>query len=232
MREASPDLLCSLTLISQHGASAWLTALPLKQHNFWLHKGDFRDALCLRYNWPLKFIASTCICGQQQSVEHALSCSRGGFPTLRHNEVRDITASYLSEVRSNVTVEPHLQPLSGESLRLATSNNDDAARVDIAVDGFWTNSSRAFFDVRVFNPHAQSNASLSPTAAYRRHEREKSRAYEQRICEVEHGSFTPLIFSASGGMGPLASTFYKRLADLLSEKWDIPYSKAMCLIRC
>ena len=139
----------------------------MKQHNFWLHKGDFRDGLCLRYNWPLKFIASTCICGQQQSLEHTLSCSRGGFPTLRHNEIRDITASYLSEIRSNITVEPHLQPLSGESLHLSASNHDDAARVDIAVDGFWTNSSKAFFNVRVFNSHAQSNASLSPTAAYR-----------------------------------------------------------------
>ena len=155
------------------------------------NKGDFRDALCLRYKWPLKFISSTCICGQQQSLEHALSCSRGGFPTLRHNEIRDITASYLSEIHSNVTVEPHLQPLTGESLCLSTSNQDDAARVDIAADGFWTNSSRAFFDVRVFNPHAQSNASLSPTAAYCRHEREKSCAYEQRICEIEHGSFPP-----------------------------------------
>ena len=127
MSEVSPSLRCSLTLISQCGASAWLTALPIKQHNFWLHKGDIRDALCLCYNWPLKFISSTCICSQKQSLEHALSCSRGGFPTLRHNEIRDITASYLSEIRSTVTVEPHLQPLTGESLRLSTSNLDDAA---------------------------------------------------------------------------------------------------------
>ena len=25
-------------------------------------------------------------------MEHALSCARGGFPTIRHNEIRDITA--------------------------------------------------------------------------------------------------------------------------------------------
>ena len=230
--QSTSHLKRSLILNSQHGASAWLTALPLKQHNFWLHKGDFRDALCLRYNWPMKFMSSLCICGQQQTVEHALSCPRGGYPTLHHNDVRDITASYMSEVLSNVTTEPHLQPLSGERFYLASQICNDAARVDIAADGFWTSFSRAFFDVRVFNPYARSNAQLSPAAAYRRHEREKSRAYEQRICEIEHGSFTPLIFSATGGMGPLASTFYKRLADLLSEKWDIPYSKAMCLLRC
>ena len=83
MSEASPSLSCSLTLNSQRGASAWLTALPMKQHNFWLHEGDFRDTLCLCYNWPLKFIASICICGQQQSLEHTVSCSQGGFPS--HN---------------------------------------------------------------------------------------------------------------------------------------------------
>ncbi len=38
----------------------------------------------------------------------------GGFPTLRYNELRDMTASLLTEVCSNVATEPHLQPLSGE----------------------------------------------------------------------------------------------------------------------
>ena len=44
------QLAHSLTLNSQHGASVWLNTLPLKKHNCWLHKGDFRDALCLSYN--------------------------------------------------------------------------------------------------------------------------------------------------------------------------------------
>ena len=94
---------------------------------------------------------------------------------------------------------------------------------------------RGFSLLLTLGAHARSEGYCSCEgycSQYRRHEREKSRAYEQRICEIEHGSFTPLIFSATGGMGPLASTFYKRLADRLSEKWDIPYSKAMCLLRC
>ena len=36
---------------------------------------------------------------------------------------------------------------------------------------------------------------------YRKHENEKKRAYEQRIREVEHSSFTPLVLSATGGNG-------------------------------
>ena len=48
------------------------------------------------------------------SVEHAMMCNLGGFPTIRHNEIRDLTASLLSEVCHNVVIEPHLQPLNGE----------------------------------------------------------------------------------------------------------------------
>ena len=32
------------------------------------------------------------------------------------------------------------------------------------------------------------------------------------------------MFSASGGMGHEASVFYKRLASLLSDKWNDPYA--------
>ena len=99
-----------------------------------------------------------------------------------------------------------------------------------AVSGFWGGRyERSFVDVRVFNPHAPSNRNTSIPNCYRRHEAEKKRAYEQRIREVEHSSFTPLVFSATGGMG---STFYRRLATLLAEKWNESYSSTLSWIRC
>ena len=57
-------------------------------------------------------------------------------------------------------------------------------------------------------------------------------AYEQRIREVEHGSFTPLIMSSTGGLGHAATCIYKRLASLLSDKLDQPYCKTMGWLRC
>ncbi len=48
----------------------------------------------------------------------------------------------------------------------------------------------------------------------------KKRSYEQRIRDIEHASFTPLVLSATGGMGKQSTTFYNRLASLLAEKWD------------
>ena len=91
------------------------------------------------------------MCNKKLSAEHALSCSHGGFPTLRYNEVRDITAKLLSELTSNVAIEPPLQPLSDEQLRLAYAITDDEARMDIAAEGFWSSHScnKAFFDIRV-----------------------------------------------------------------------------------
>ena len=56
--------------------------------------------------------------------------------------------------------------------------------------------------------------------------------YEQRVREVELGSFTPLIFSTSGGMEKSTAVAYKRLASLLANKRDQPYSVVMAWLRC
>ena len=93
----------------------------------------------------------------------------------------------------------------GETLSYRTSNYEDGACLDVSAQGFWGDRhDQAFFDVRVFNPLAPSNCRSSLTATYRHHENIKKRSYEQRIREVEHGSFTPIVFSAHGGMAPAA----------------------------
>ena len=64
------------------------------------------------------------------------------------------------------------------------------------------------------------------------HENIKKRAYQQRIQETKHSSFTPLIFSATGRMAREATVFYKRLASMLATKRDQPYSSTMTWMRC
>ena len=61
----------------------------------------------------------------------------GAFPSLRYNEVRDLTANQMAEVCHNVSIEPHLQPLSGEDLHDASANTKASATLDVAVGGFW-----------------------------------------------------------------------------------------------
>ena len=188
-----------MVLTQEKGASSWLTTLPISEHGFALHKGGFRDALALRYGWDPPNTPSHCICGKSFTVEHALSCPFGGFPTLRHNEIRNLTANLLSEVCHNVTIELTLQPVTRETFKLASAITDIGARSDIAADGFWGGHfEKTFFDIRVLNPLAPSNTTPTPSACYRRHEKEKQRAYEQRIREIEHASLTPIVLSTTG----------------------------------
>ena len=65
-------------------------------------------------------MGNTCLCGKANSDNlHALSCTKGGLPIYRHNDVRDLTASssLMEEVSRSTGKEPMLQLLSGESLR-------------------------------------------------------------------------------------------------------------------
>ena len=116
-------------------------------------------------------------------------CPMGGFPKIRHNEFRDITASLLSEVCHNVATELPLQPLSGESMTYQTAVSTNDARLDIHARGFWSAVQDAYFDVRVFffHPNALSNSSGTIPAKYTKHENIKKRAYGQHVQDVEHG---------------------------------------------
>ena len=161
-----------------------------------------------------------------------MNCPSGGFPSIRHNEVRDLTSAFLSEVCHNVHTEPTLQPLQGEHLKYKSANGEVGARLDVAAQNFWGKDHQtAYFDVRIFNPFAQSYANSSMSKCYRKHELDK-REYEERVREIEHGSFSPLIFSTAGGMGPKATTVYKKIASLIADKRQEPYSTTLFWLRC
>ena len=176
----------------------------------------------LRYEWPPSNLPSKCDCGNHFTVEHTLSCAKGGFPSIRHNKIHDLTANLLTEVCSEVCIQPNLQPTMSDQLSRATANSQDGAGLDVSENGVWGGRfEKTFFDPRVFNSHAPFNKNQMPSPCYRKHEKEKKRVYEQRMHEVEHSSFTPL-FSATGGMGREATCFYKHLASMLAQKWDCP----------
>ena len=178
----------AMELSQERGASSWLTALPLASHGFSLSKGEFRDALCMRYGWTPDNIPTHCTDGEPFAVEHALSCTRGGYVALRHNELRDLFADLLRETSTNVSVEPELQPLSGEVFQAASAVVSDGARLDIKASGFWASRHEVdFFDVRVFNPLAPSYQHQSVDQTYANHERQKMLAYgESEASRARH----------------------------------------------
>ena len=60
----------------------------------------------------------------------------------------------------------------------------------------------------------------------------KRRVYEQRVCDVERGSFTPLDFSALGSVSRPTEITCKRLASLLATKRDQPYNIIISFLQC
>ena len=133
-------------IAQERGASNWLTALPISEFGFALHKGAFRDALCLWYGWQPAWAPEMCNCGHQFSI----SIMPYGW-----DEIRDLTANLLSEVCNNDTIEPHLQPVSGI---WSHRNLQDGACLDVAACGLWGGCyERTYPDIRIFNLLAPSN---------------------------------------------------------------------------
>ena len=77
---------------------------------------------------------------------------------------------------------------------------------------------RNYPDVRVFNPYAPSNRHANLQLVYRKHEQIKKHAYEQRIREVEHATFSTLVVSATGD---LARALHKQYHYSVSIKVEI-----------
>ena len=181
--------------------------------NFDLNKSKFRDAVKLRYDWEVPDMPSVCVCGDHFNVDHAMICERGGFVIQRHNELRDLEAEMLRMVCNGVETEPVLQDITGEEL-----NRGANTALDIVARGFWERQRSAFFDVRICHPNADSCRDMDLKQIYRQHETEKKRKYASRILEVEQATFTPLVFSMTGGMAVECKRYHSRLAELVATK--------------
>ena len=179
----------------------------------------------------LKNLPSNCPCGAKFDLTHAMNCMRGGFVNARHDNIRDMEAKLLQAVCRDVETEPPLQPITNKTSYPASANTDDNARLDIRARGFWRGGQNAFFDVRVTNANNASQMNTNLDAVLRKHEVEKKRKYNKRVMEVEHGSFTPLVFTTSGVMSHECTRYHKALAVKLSEKKDERYDIIMRYMR-
>ena len=84
--------------------------------------------------------------GASFTVDHAFTCLHGGYLTLRHNKIRDISTQLMFKVCPNVAIEPTLQPVTNEYFSHRSANTDTGARLDVRAQGFWGNppSTRIF----------------------------------------------------------------------------------------
>ena len=100
-----------------------------------------------------------------------------------------------------MVIELPLLPLTGKNLPPGSNLSDGARLIDVSCINLWSPLSRAFLDVRIFNPQAQSNWNKSISAMYTSHQNEKKTEYGPRTREVKKATLTAAVICTSGGMG-------------------------------
>ena len=147
---------------------------------------------------------------------------------MRHNKIRDLEAELMKEVCHDVKIEPDLLPLANLNRK---GNVADKARADVSGVGVWGSHERTFIDVRVMHPNCDTYIDMPLKDVYAHHETLKKNQYNERILQVDKGSFVPVIFSTFGGMGAEATSYHKRIASLISLKKKEEYADVVCYIR-
>jgi len=90
--------------------SAWLSILPTERDNYDLRPQEFRDALAIRYRKPLLNVPAFCDgCGAPSTLDHFLTCMKGGLIVQRHNEIRDTVGDLAVMVWVRLDVSPLFQ---------------------------------------------------------------------------------------------------------------------------
>ena len=178
-----------------------------------------------RYEWEPTGLPTSCVCGKSFTVDHCLSCSYGGYTIMWHNELRDILLPNCCRRFAQMFKLNHLSPTP--IWWTPVPENCKSWRWSAFGCTLLPQTSGLTID----NPLASSNNQPLSTC-YRKQELEKRRHYDQRVREVEHGSFTPLVFNTLGGIGPTASVVFKRISSMIADKTDQPYHSVIRLIRC
>ena len=95
-----------------------------------------------------------------------------------------------------------MQPLEGEIIHGLTGVN--AKPDDVPED---------------FGEKDKSQRHLTSKKIFAKHEREKKRQYNNGIMNVEHGTFTPLVFYLNGGLAKECLKFHKFVAEKIANNY-------------
>ena len=120
---------------------------------------------------------------------------------------------------------------TGEELNRGANTTLDAW-LDIVAWGFWERQRSPFFNVRVCHLNADSYRDLDPDQIFRQHKTEKKCQYTSWVLEVEKASFTPLVFSTTGGMAVECKWYHTRPAELFATEKGKSYATTITFLHC
>ena len=116
---------------------------------------------------------------------------------------------------------------SSRSFVHKTTSTEYEARLDIKANGLWDSRfCRTLFDVKIFNPLAESCPKVI-TEAYKFYETQKKLKYESRIINVKKSTFNPLVLACTGGAGLSVAKVITRLASKVNEEGKTKISFAL-----
>ncbi|KAL7478615.1 hypothetical protein ACHAW6_004436 [Cyclotella cf. meneghiniana] len=219
-------------------AGAWLSTIPDRFSVTKLTKDEWLDNIAIRYGRRPANLPDQCdCCGAGLTLEHRLSCKRGGLIGIHHDNVRDKWAHLCSIALtdSQVVIEPAIFYGNGSQAGVNNANpttpctdnptntlGDEACR-DVLANGFWNRGRGTVFDVCICNMDSRLCGNTSLSKILERHAKEKKDKYET-ACLDRHWDFTPLVYSVDGMASKDTRTAERCIAWLLAKKWSRTYS--------
>ena len=206
---------------------SWLQSIPNRLDGTEMSQQEWHDNISLRYGFRPKGLPDRCDgCLEGFTVEHGLSCKKGGFVGARHDDARDewahLCASALTA--SRVCTEPEIFYGAGvvaghRGGTAAEANLGDEARGDVKAHGFWKRGRGTIFDIRITDTDARSYGNTDSRKILECHAREKKSKYEE-ACLERRRDFTPMVYSVDGLASKETRAAERRLASMLASKWD------------
>jgi hypothetical protein len=214
---------------------AWLSCVPNRFDGTEVSGEEFFDNLAIRYGLRPKGLPERCDgCNEPFSVEHGLSCKKGGFVGQRHDDVCEEWAHLCSMALTpaRITSEPEI--FYGKDLS-ATHRAEgevlgDEARGDVGAHGFWKRGRTTIFDIQVCDTDAKSYGNRESKKVLEAAARKKKVKYEE-ACLERRRDFTPMLYSVDGMAEKHTRAAERRVAGMLAVKWKRQYSEMAHFVR-
>ncbi|KAL7480493.1 hypothetical protein ACHAW6_006188 [Cyclotella cf. meneghiniana] len=219
-------------------AGAWLSTIQKRFSGTKLTTDDLLDNIAIQCGQRPANLPDQCNgCGAGLTLEHGLSCKRGGLISICHDDVHDEWAHLccIALTNSQVVIKPTI--FYGNGL-LASANNAtqstphtanptntlrEEAHSDVLAHGFWNRGRGTSFDVCICDTDSHSYGTTSSSEILKHHVTEKKDKNESACLEC-HRDFTPLVYSVDGMASKDGGTAKRCLAWLLTKTWSRTYS--------
>ena len=154
-----------------------------------LSQDEFCDNTRLRYGiWPINLCERCDGWEAGFSVDHMLSCKKGGLVCQHHEDTRDeagsLAANALTTLR--ISCKPHIFYGRGVSAGIEAEDTSrpgsnvarDKARGDVAVHGLWEKGKIFILDIRITDTDAKTYAGSSSVKVLEKAAKVKKDEYE------------------------------------------------------